>query len=197
MWSQQAIKQQILNLIGRQNLYSYTVTVMMHACGKLVMWLSRAVISLARGSSSAQAQGFCPSSLDPWRWGRGTRLHACILEIVKGSGLLDQSIEQIIHMECCIRIQGIIVFGLQPSVRDYPALKDLENEPWRIAIPVEVIRASNTRQGWCEDHTTNLLHGYLRACAQKNNIRMTWYWQILILGLFGWSTKLPNFVAIR
>ena len=52
-----------------------------------------------------------------------------ILEIVKGSGLLDHSIEQIIHMECCTRIQGIIVFGLQPSVRDYPALRDLENEP--------------------------------------------------------------------
>ena len=56
------------------SLYCYTV--MLHSCGKFAMWLSRAAISLARGNSSAQAQGFCPSSPDPfppWRWGLGTR----------------------------------------------------------------------------------------------------------------------------
>ena len=124
MWLQPAIKQQISNLIGQQNLYSYTV--MMHACGKLVMWLSRAVISLVRGSSSAQAQGFCPSSLDPWRWwGRGTRLHACILEIVKESGLLDHSIEQNIHTYGVLHTNSRHHSIWTPTIgeRLYPALK--------------------------------------------------------------------------
>ena len=56
------------------SLYCYTV--MLHSCGKFAMWLSRAAISLARGNSSAQVQGFCPSSPDPfppWRWDLGTR----------------------------------------------------------------------------------------------------------------------------
>ena len=58
-----------------------------------------------------------------------TVAYAYAFEIVEGSGLLDQSslIEQIVWST---EYRGIIVSGLQPSIRDYAALeREIENMP--------------------------------------------------------------------